>query len=70
MNFLSDWLLISFLTKKKENNKFSCQRSMDHRVKIINVASTQIKIFSLDGPSRNGGFKLNKHGRALVGQSV
>ena len=40
---------------------------MDHRVNIINVASTQIQIYSLDGPTCSGGFKLKKHGK-IVGR--
>ena len=34
---------------------------------IINVASTQIQIYSLDGPTYSGGFKLKKHGK-IVGR--
>ena len=40
---------------------------MDQRVNIINVASTQIQIYSLDGPTYSGGFKLKKHGK-IVGR--
>jgi len=36
-------------------------------VNIINVASTQIQIYSLDGPTYSGGFKLKKHGK-IVGR--
>ena len=38
---------------------------MDQRVNIINVASTQIQIHSLDGPTYSGGFKLKKHGKIV-----
>ena len=37
---------------------------------IINVASTQIKISSLDGPSCSGGFTLKKHEKSLIGLTV
>ena len=42
---------------------------MNQRVNIINVASTQIQIYSLDayGPTYSGGFKLKKHGK-IVGR--
>ena len=38
---------------------------MDQRVNITNVASTQIQIYSLDGPTHSGGFKLKKHGKIV-----
>ena len=40
---------------------------MNQRVNIINIASTQIQIYSLDGPTYSGGFKLKKHGK-IVGR--
>ena len=50
-----------------KNNEFHSRTAMDQRVNIINVASTQIQIYSLDGPTYSGGFKLKKHGK-IVGR--
>ena len=50
-----------------KNNEFQSRTAMDQRVNIINVASTQIQIYSLDGPTYSGGFKLKKHGK-IVGR--
>ena len=53
-----------------KNNEFHSRTAMDQRVNIINVASTQIQIYSLDGPTYSGGFKLKKHEKSLVGLPV
>ena len=55
------------LTKK---NEFQSRTAMDQRVNIINVASTQIKRSSLDGPSCGGRFTLKNHEKSLVGLPV
>ena len=48
-------------------NELQRRTAMDDRVNIINIASTQINLFSLDGASWNGGFKSKKHGKSLLG---
>ena len=45
----------------------SFQKISVMRWEIINVASTQMKLFSLDGARWNGRFKSKKHGKSLFG---
>ena len=66
MNFLWDWFSILVWQK----NEFQSRTAMDHIVNIINVASTQIKRSSLDGPSCGGRFTLKNHEKSLIGLPV